>query len=99
LTDVGRFQPVALGEISSGAPVVSVNTPMTCQPPRIHQPRPDFSQIPFLPNGISQLNRGGVQFYLIQRTDGLFPAQREGDDLLEFARKDLEYFRKLRAQV
>jgi sugar phosphate isomerase/epimerase len=42
---------------------------------------------------------GGLQFYLIQRTDGLFLVQREGDDLLDFARKDLEYFRKLRAQV
>jgi sugar phosphate isomerase/epimerase len=44
-------------------------------------------------------NGGGLQFYLIQRTDGLFLVQREGDDLLVFARKDLEYFRKLRAQV
>lgn len=40
---------------------------------------------------------GGVQFYLVQRTDGLFLVPREGDDLLEFARKDLQYFRTLRA--
>jgi len=39
--------------------------------------------------------KGGLQFYLIQRTDGLFLVQREGDDLLDFARKDLEYFREL----
>ena len=38
---------------------------------------------------------GGLQFYLIQRTDGLFLVEREGDDLLDFARKDLQYFRKL----
>jgi sugar phosphate isomerase/epimerase len=38
---------------------------------------------------------GGLQFYLIQRTDGLSLVQREGDDLLEFARMDLEYFRAL----
>ena len=40
-------------------------------------------------------SKGGLQFYLIQRTDGLFLVQREGDDLLDFARKDLEYFREL----
>lgn len=40
---------------------------------------------------------GGLQFYLVQRTDGLFLVPRDGDDLLEFARKDLEYFRNLRA--
>lgn len=39
--------------------------------------------------------KGGLQFYLIQRTDGLFLVQREGEDLLDFARKDLEYFRQL----
>ena len=39
---------------------------------------------------------GGLQFYLIQRTDGLFLVERQGDDLLGFAEKDLEYFRKLR---
>ncbi len=39
---------------------------------------------------------GGLQFYLVQRTDGLFLVPRDGDDLLEFARKDLEYFRNLR---
>jgi sugar phosphate isomerase/epimerase len=38
---------------------------------------------------------GGLQFYLIQRTDGLFLVQREGDDLLDFAQKDLEYFRQI----
>jgi sugar phosphate isomerase/epimerase len=38
---------------------------------------------------------GGLEFYLVQRTDGLFLVQRQGDDLLEFARQDLEYFRKL----
>jgi sugar phosphate isomerase/epimerase len=38
---------------------------------------------------------GGLQFYLIQRTDGLSLVPREGNDLLEFARKDLEYFRAL----
>jgi sugar phosphate isomerase/epimerase len=38
---------------------------------------------------------GGLQFYLIQRTDGLSLVERQGDDLLEFARKDLEYFREL----
>jgi len=39
--------------------------------------------------------KGGLQFYLIQRTDGLFLVDRQGDDLLDFAQKDLEYFRKL----
>ena len=39
---------------------------------------------------------GGLQFYLVQRTDGLFLVPRDGEDLLEFARKDLEYFRNLR---
>jgi sugar phosphate isomerase/epimerase len=39
---------------------------------------------------------GGLQFYLIQRTDGLSLVPREGNDLLEFARRDLEYFRTLR---
>jgi len=38
---------------------------------------------------------GGLQFYLIQRTDGLFLVERQGDDLIDFARKDLEYFRQL----
>jgi sugar phosphate isomerase/epimerase len=38
---------------------------------------------------------GGLEFYLVQRTDGLFLVKRDGDDLLDFARKDLEYFRKL----
>ena len=38
---------------------------------------------------------GRIQFYLIQRTDGLSLVQREGDDLLDFAKKDLEYFRQL----
>jgi len=38
---------------------------------------------------------GGLQFYLIQRTDGLSLVPREGNDLLEFARLDLEYFRSL----
>ena len=38
---------------------------------------------------------GGLQFYLIQRTDGLFLVERQGDDLLDFAQKDLEYFRKM----
>ena len=40
-------------------------------------------------------NEGGLEFYLIQRTDGLSLVPREGNDLLEFARKDLEYFREL----
>ena len=40
---------------------------------------------------------GGLQFYLLQRTDGLYLVPRQGDDFLEFARKDLEYFRKLRS--
>lgn len=39
---------------------------------------------------------GGLQFYLIQRTDGLSLLAREGSDLLDFARKDLEYFSTLR---
>jgi sugar phosphate isomerase/epimerase len=38
---------------------------------------------------------GGLQFYLIQRTDGLSLVPREGTDLLDFAQKDLEYFRQL----
>jgi sugar phosphate isomerase/epimerase len=38
---------------------------------------------------------GGLQFYLLQRTDGLFLVQREGTDLLDFAQKDLQYFRQL----
>jgi sugar phosphate isomerase/epimerase len=41
---------------------------------------------------------GGLQFYLIQRTDGLSLVPREGTDLLDFARKDLEYFRQLRSR-
>jgi len=41
---------------------------------------------------------GGLQFYLIQRTDGLSLVERQGDDLLDFAQKDLEYFRGLYAQ-
>jgi sugar phosphate isomerase/epimerase len=39
--------------------------------------------------------RGGLQFYLLQRTDGLFLVEREGTDLLDFAQKDLQYFRQL----
>lgn len=39
--------------------------------------------------------KGGLQFYLIQRTDGLFLVERQGDDLLDFAQKDLAYFRQL----
>jgi sugar phosphate isomerase/epimerase len=39
--------------------------------------------------------KGGLQFYLIQRTDGLFLVEREGTDLLDFAQKDLQYFRQL----
>ena len=39
--------------------------------------------------------KGGLQFYLLQRTDGLFLVQREGTDLLDFAQKDLQYFRQL----
>ncbi len=39
--------------------------------------------------------QGGLQFYLLQRTDGLFLVQREGTDLLDFAEKDLQYFRQL----
>jgi sugar phosphate isomerase/epimerase len=42
-------------------------------------------------------NGNGLQFYLIQRTDGLSLAPREGNDLLDFARKDLEYFRQLQS--
>jgi sugar phosphate isomerase/epimerase len=38
---------------------------------------------------------GGLEFYLLQRTDGLFLVQREGNDLLDFAAKDLEYFKQL----
>ena len=40
-------------------------------------------------------NTGRLQFYLLQRTDGLFLVEREGDDLLDFAGKDLQYFRQL----
>ena len=39
--------------------------------------------------------KGGLQFYLLQRTDGLFLVEREGTDLLDFAQKDLQYFRQL----
>jgi sugar phosphate isomerase/epimerase len=39
--------------------------------------------------------KGGLQFYLLQRTDGLFLVEREGNDLLDFAAKDLQYFRQL----
>src|SRR5579872_3762815 len=39
--------------------------------------------------------KGGIQFYLIQRTDGLFLVERQGDDLLDYAQKDLAYFRQL----
>lgn len=38
---------------------------------------------------------GGLQFYLLQRADGLFLVEREGADLLDFAQKDLQYFRQL----
>jgi sugar phosphate isomerase/epimerase len=38
---------------------------------------------------------GRLQFYLLQRTDGLFLVEREGTDLLDFAGKDLQYFRQL----
>jgi sugar phosphate isomerase/epimerase len=41
---------------------------------------------------------GRLQFYLIQRTDGLSLVQRDGDDLLDFARQDLKYFKRLYAQ-
>jgi sugar phosphate isomerase/epimerase len=44
-------------------------------------------------------NGSGLEFYLIQRTDGLALVPREGDDLLDFARKDLEYFRGLQQQA
>src|ERR1700722_15092921 len=37
----------------------------------------------------------GLEFYLIQRTDGLSLVPREGADLLDFARQDLQYFRRL----
>jgi sugar phosphate isomerase/epimerase len=37
----------------------------------------------------------GLEFYLIQRTDGLSLVPREGTDLLDFARQDLQYFRRL----
>lgn len=40
---------------------------------------------------------GSLQFYLLQRTDGLYLVPREGEDLLDFARQDLDYFRKLRS--
>ena len=39
--------------------------------------------------------KGGLQFYLIQRTDGLFLVERQGDDLLDYAQKDLAYFKQL----
>jgi sugar phosphate isomerase/epimerase len=39
---------------------------------------------------------GGLQFYLIPRTDGLSLVPQEGSDMLDFARRDLEYFRSLR---
>jgi sugar phosphate isomerase/epimerase len=42
---------------------------------------------------------GGLQFYLIQRTDGLFLVERQGDDLLDHVKKDLAYFRQLRASA
>jgi sugar phosphate isomerase/epimerase len=38
---------------------------------------------------------GGLEFYLLQRTDGLFLVERQGNDLLDFAAKDLEYFNQL----
>jgi sugar phosphate isomerase/epimerase len=38
---------------------------------------------------------GSLQFYLIQRNDGLYLVERQGDDLLDFVKKDLEYFRQL----
>lgn len=41
---------------------------------------------------------GGLQFYLIQRTDGLYLVERQGDDLLDFVKKDLEYFRQLHGE-
>jgi sugar phosphate isomerase/epimerase len=37
----------------------------------------------------------GLEFYLIQRTDGLFLVERQGDNLLDFAEKDLQHFRTL----
>ena len=40
-------------------------------------------------------SKAGLQFYLIQRTDGLFFVERQGDDLLTFAQQDLADFRKL----
>jgi len=40
-------------------------------------------------------SKGGLQFYLIQRTDGLALVEREGNDLLDFAQKDLQYLRQL----
>jgi sugar phosphate isomerase/epimerase len=40
--------------------------------------------------------KGGLQFYLLQRTDGLFLVERQGDDLLDFAAKDLAFFKQLR---
>jgi sugar phosphate isomerase/epimerase len=43
-------------------------------------------------------NVGRLQFYLIQRTDGLSLWPRDGNDLLDFARQDLDYFRQLYAQ-
>ncbi|HLH37644.1 MAG TPA: hypothetical protein VKX39_00735 [Bryobacteraceae bacterium] len=39
--------------------------------------------------------RAGLQFYLIQRTDGLSFVERQGGDLLQFAQQDLADFRKL----
>lgn len=39
---------------------------------------------------------GKIQFYLIQRaSNGLALVQREGNDLMDFAQKDLDYFKQL----
>lgn len=39
---------------------------------------------------------GKIQFYLIQRaSNGLALVQRDGNDMMDFAQKDLEYFKKL----
>jgi len=39
---------------------------------------------------------GKIQFYLIQRaSNGLALVQREGNDLIDFAKKDLDYFKQL----
>jgi sugar phosphate isomerase/epimerase len=43
-------------------------------------------------------NGSGLEFYLIQRTDGLSLVPREGTDLLDFARQDLQYFRQLHSK-